>query len=438
MRNRLVGFFLFVLALIVWAVLPRTEIGRVVLARMWPPPPPEVDRGTYFRFRASYLYKGQPLDFDIVAGCNAKIPAWPDATKSFEAGLVPYVYGLKMPDGQGVVVRVPAICQGETTENGRVPKDLLPFVAVYQSADEPKFGWLYATDDAYASPLSELKLNGASIHGATRGEFDTWRVAEAGKNIVKPWMLTHGIGGFSSPEILPRPGVWYFGADCLAYSRKPIPEELKGKLSAMWPDDRPHFWSPPTNIPADLAEARWKMLDDLALTKIGPHRWTQVGMQDQGAARWRHGGGIPPTYNRDLVASPEIYPTKKYNSFNNISELADKKEIILSWRQELNVNGRLMLNIPVVAFPDTNGIPPMWHTFITPERKGFAYCDAPGDLGYHLLLNNNRSQPHLINGERVVGWNGFSANASIDDGYERNSYALKLVFIELKEIGGGL
>jgi hypothetical protein len=130
------------------------------------------DRATYFRLKVNLAYKGEPLDFDIVVGCNVRITTYKDNDRTVEVGVAPMLYGLRMKDGHGVVVKPPEACEGETTENGKVPKTLLPLVVTYENADAPWFGIAYASDDSYNSPLSQLKFFGASIEKATREE---WR-----------------------------------------------------------------------------------------------------------------------------------------------------------------------------------------------------------------------------------------------------------------------
>jgi hypothetical protein len=137
------------------------------------------DRATYFRLRVNLAYRGEPLDFDIVVGCNVRITTYKDNDRTVEVGVAPMLYGLKMTDGHGVVVKPPEACEVETTENGKVPKTLLPLVVTYENADAPWFGIAYASHDAYDSPLSQLKFFGASIEKATREEWREWRRTEA-------------------------------------------------------------------------------------------------------------------------------------------------------------------------------------------------------------------------------------------------------------------
>ena len=129
---------------------------------------------------------------------------------------MPFVYGLKMRDGKGVVVRVPRLCEGLRSGIGgigSISEDLLPFLAVYEDADKPTSGWLYATDDAYKSPLAELTLPKSEITAATAADFRKWRAEEAGKNIIRPEMF-EGTGKRFGPIRSGQkwqPGQWMFG-----------------------------------------------------------------------------------------------------------------------------------------------------------------------------------------------------------------------------------
>lgn len=142
------------------------------------------DRATYYRLKVNLAYNGEPLDFDIVVGCNVRITTYKDNDRTVEIGVAPMAFGLKMKDGHGVVVRPPEACGGETTENSEVPKALLPLIVTYESAEAPWFGIAYASDEAYDSPLSELKFLGAKISKATREEWEEWRRTKAPTNFV--------------------------------------------------------------------------------------------------------------------------------------------------------------------------------------------------------------------------------------------------------------
>lgn len=136
----------------------------------------EEDHGTYYRLKVKLAYKAEPQDFDIVVGCNVRVISYKGGSgNTYEAGLVPTVFGRRTSDGKGLVVRPPNACQGETTANGQVQPDLLPIVVVYDDANTLDFGTAYLSQDAFESPLSVLKFGGATIEKATRAEFEDFR-----------------------------------------------------------------------------------------------------------------------------------------------------------------------------------------------------------------------------------------------------------------------
>ena len=92
-----------------WATL--TESGRVFTGRWSFTEKAEIDRGTYFRLKVDFAYKGEPQHFDIVVGCNVLNIRYKDGSGTYEAGLVPTVYGRRMSDGKAVVVRPPDACR---------------------------------------------------------------------------------------------------------------------------------------------------------------------------------------------------------------------------------------------------------------------------------------------------------------------------------------
>jgi hypothetical protein len=203
----------------------------------------EVDRSRYYRLKVNLAYKGQPLIFDIVVGCNVKVTRYKDNDRTVEVGVAPFAYGLKMPDGRGVVVRPPEACGGETTENGRVPATLLPLIVTYENADQPWFGMGYASDDAYESPLSELKFLGATISSATRPEWEAWRRTEAPKNFV-----TYQLLGISDRPIGEKVrwqrGARFIGSQCRSFARVKLAEAAREIVRAQWPADKPTYWYP--------------------------------------------------------------------------------------------------------------------------------------------------------------------------------------------------
>jgi hypothetical protein len=201
----------------------------------------EEDHGTYYRLKVKLTYKGEPQDFNIVVGCNVREIIYKDNSSTYEAGLIPTVFGRRMSDGKGLVVRPPNACDGQTTANGEVQPDLLPVVVVYDDAETLTFGIAYLSEDAYKNPLSVLKFGGATIEKATRAEFDEFRRAQP--NLVKRESYHSTL---DSDTELKRLGFTHltrsFGNNCQGYMRFRIPTELRELVRQRWPESRPKYW----------------------------------------------------------------------------------------------------------------------------------------------------------------------------------------------------
>lgn len=271
------------------------------------------DHGTYYRLTVKLAYKGEPQDFDIVVGCNVRQINYMDNSSTYEVGLVPTVFGRRMSDGRGLVVRPPDACSGETTANGRVQPDLLPIVVVYDDADTLDFGTAYLSEDAYGGPLSMLKFGGARIEKATRAEFDAFRSAQV--NLVKRESYHSNI----EPDArlrqlgllrLTRP----FGSFCQGYMRFRIPEELRPMVQRRWPEKKPDYWRADTyDLERPIVEAignQKQLRSDRA--NDPPHAWESFmemipeRTADRGLAT-RSGGGLV-SGSRGGFFPPSLYP----------------------------------------------------------------------------------------------------------------------------------
>lgn len=199
------------------------------------------DHGTYFRLKVKLTYWGTPQDFDIVVGCNVRQINYKDGSNTYEVGLVPTVFGRRMYDGKGLVVRPPDACKGQTTANHMVAPDFLPLLVVYDNADTLDFGVAYLSDDAYENPLSVLRFSSATVEKATRAEFDAFRAAQP--NLVAResyWSALAGEAVLKQMKLsrLARP----FAHSCEGYRRFRIPEELRASVREQWPEGHPHYW----------------------------------------------------------------------------------------------------------------------------------------------------------------------------------------------------
>jgi hypothetical protein len=201
----------------------------------------EDDHSRYYRLKVQLTYKGTPQDFDIVVGCNVREIFYKDNSTTYEAGLVPSVFGRRMSDGKALVVRPPNACDGKTTANGQVPPDLLPIVVVYDDADTLDFGVAYLSDDAYEGPLSVLKFGGATIEAATRAEFEAFRSAQP--NLVTRESYFRAL---AADDVLQRMNLRRLAKPwahiCEGYKRFRIGDGARPLVRQDWPQNHPEYW----------------------------------------------------------------------------------------------------------------------------------------------------------------------------------------------------
>lgn len=295
------------LAFGLWATL--TESGRLLTGRWSFVEKAYVDRGTYFRLKVDLTYKGEPQHLDIVIGCNVANIDYKDGSSTREVGLVPTVYGRRMRDGKGLVVRAPDACHGETTSGGGVPANFMPVLVIYDDAATLGFGTAYMADEAYDSPRSPMQFVKATVEKATRAEFDDFRLHGA-LNLV----TREQYHSAQPKDVLDKMGLTQvnppFGRTCWAYSRSLIPQPLRRNLSKYWPAERPKFWSIPSYeslaaLRDSLHGANLMRDDGEALRGVGP--WIGPNWPGYGALH-RKGSQPIGTSTSTLVATPSFYP----------------------------------------------------------------------------------------------------------------------------------
>jgi len=326
------------------------------------------DSSTYYRLKVKLAYKGEPQDFDIVVGCNVREIFYKEGGSTYEAGLIPSVFGRRMSDGKGLVVRPPRACRGETTANGQVEPDLLPVIVVYDNADTLDFGIAYLSEDAYESPLSVLKFGGASIEAATRTDFDKFRREQA--NLVTRRVYWTGK---AATETLKRLGITPaakpFAGLCQAYERFLIPEQARPLVRQSWPSAKPRYWVPETpddshryGAQGDIDRAirgsnllRSDSVDD------PPHDPRSIGPIPEAEADYgmptRRGGGLVNVFakNRTIRHPGAYYPAA--SDFRSDTWPADRS----GWAAYVKAHG---------TFADAD------IDFRGGLTRGFAYCFA--------------------------------------------------------------
>jgi hypothetical protein len=200
------------------------------------------DTGLFYRLKVKLTYKGEAQDFDIVVGCDVRQINYGDGGRTVEVGLAPTVFGRRMSDGKGLVVRPTTACRGETTDNGDMPPDLMPLVIVYDDAETLAFGTAYLTDDAYESPLSVLQFGGATIERADRAAFEKFR-REQPNLVTRSSILTAqgpaALKQFGLPAARIPMGVY-----CHGYARFRLTGYGKLRVNQLWPIEHPRFWRP--------------------------------------------------------------------------------------------------------------------------------------------------------------------------------------------------
>jgi hypothetical protein len=197
-----------------------------------------LDTGTFFRLKFDVAYKGEPQHFDIVVGCHVLDIRYKDGSNTHEVGMVPTLYGQRMRDGKGLVVRPPDVCDGETTANGHVPADFVPLLVIFENADTLEFGTAYLSEDAYDSPLSVLKFGVATIEAATRAEFDEFR-AQGHPNLVRREQYLSAVVDVKRMGLVPAIPM---AVTCFAVERFRIPDDRQAKVQALRPPDAPRYW----------------------------------------------------------------------------------------------------------------------------------------------------------------------------------------------------
>jgi hypothetical protein len=395
-------------------LVSRTEFGKALTGRWSFTRSVEVDHGRYFRLKVDLAYKGEPLTFDIVVGCKVRVTTYKDNDRSWEAGVVPMAYGLKMRDGRGVVVHPPEACNGETSENGGVPEMVLPLIVTYENADEPWFGRAYASDDAYDSPLSELKFFRATINRATREEWQAWRRTEAPKNFVTYQIL--GINPKNFWDMVRwKPGYRAMGSVCTAFSRVKLPESARELVRQYWPTSRPDYWYPGDALHLALWQALWKNKNSEPFEGYQFEQYSE-STGTYGLPRRQPGAGI--LYRR--FVSGAVYPARSDVSFNRLDS-------------EGNLPAELMAK-PHLSWAEAE---------IRPELRGFAYCDRVENIANQPSSIKSQTLPYVnrINAEAIQEYpprQTGHGRSNFDIALERDEYIYFYRYYSVANIFGGL
>jgi hypothetical protein len=206
------------------------------------------DYGYFYRLNVKVSHKDEMFDMNMVVSCN------PWLVPKFGMGAIQYLpqfYAERTKANHAIGVRITLGCEGHTTANGGAPADLLPSIYWFPDADDMTFAIMYASEDAYVNPLSQLKFHGATMHSATIQEFVAFQEAAKIKSIVpvNVWRLPvrdPKLGPFLVEEIeaaggrAPKPN-WAVSG-CQSVKKLELSEQAREILRKYWPADKPRYW----------------------------------------------------------------------------------------------------------------------------------------------------------------------------------------------------
>src|SRR5882724_2435397 len=158
---------LAIVGLATWLLLPTASRGPIAAD----PNDLVTDNTYFFRLTAKYLHGDEPVDFDIVVGCGVRFTAYRGTSIEHDVFIQdPWFFVRRTRDGGAVLQNVPNACHFETTDNGQVPKDLLPGAVWFDDATDLSLGIAYVTEDAFENPNSRLKFHRDSFRSACDGD----------------------------------------------------------------------------------------------------------------------------------------------------------------------------------------------------------------------------------------------------------------------------
>jgi hypothetical protein len=223
-----------ILAAVVWNVLGKHLAGAQAAFRE-----SAIENVTYYRFKASFIVKDtqEHIDFDYVAACATVATTYKDGDRSMDTlGLNPKSFIKATRAGHAIQVATPKACNSEVAD-GDIPPDLFPFAVFYEDVADMRFGWGYASQDAYDNPKARMSFEGATITAATSADWKVWRAkAEAefkqDGDIKSPWGYSgedHGAAGVAQT--------------CGGFTRTPIIDSARGAVRHEWEKQgKPEFW----------------------------------------------------------------------------------------------------------------------------------------------------------------------------------------------------
>jgi hypothetical protein len=256
----------------------------------------DVKFGWFYRMVVELIYGGEPLNIDVIIGCGSQERQILGEGRSVRALWAPYIYGVRVKTGEGVLVQSPNICDRELAK-APMPPDFLPVVFWAPDAGNLEFMVAYLHEDAYAQPVSKLKFHKATFTEVPRADYDAWLQTKWKDNIVplgdrgdeysKGRSFFRGEGFF--PKGDPR-NAGLLRTSCHAMLRVPITGELREKIRERWPAGKPRYW----------------LIDRSPLFTLQTQYPEELGGGVRSQARWNHEipGALPSFFEGKGVNRP--------------------------------------------------------------------------------------------------------------------------------------
>ena len=245
--------------------------------------------GWFYRMVVELSYGGEPLNIEVIIGCGSQERQILGEGRSVRALWAPYIYGVRVKNGEGVLVQSPNICDREL-DKAPMPADFLPVVFWAPDASNLEFMLAYLHEDAYAQPVSKLTFHRATFTEVTRADYDAWFQTKWKDNIVPlgdrrdeynmGQSFFRGVGFF--PKGDPR-NEEMRRASCHTMLRVPITGELQDKIRERWPAGKPRYW----------------LIDASTVFKLQTQYPDQLGGDARFAERWkREIPGAQPNFSQ--------------------------------------------------------------------------------------------------------------------------------------------
>jgi len=274
------------------------------------------NRSVFYRLKSKYQYGDETIDFDIVVGCAVRVTRYGDGDRSYDATRDPVIFAKAASDGSAIAQIVSSACEGETTENGKVPDDFLPGAIWFEHKNDFSLGIAYVTEDAFENPKSRLKFLGASIVKASRSEWEAFQPVAA-QNLMDPRPFTWEDDPVSEKEVranlwnLDKIKQWRRRINCRLVSKFQLTDSAaRAIIAEYWPANRPRFWTLPTDAFSELSE-RIKLH-----SKAAAYGRSMAGIYHYGSYRalgfaTRTGGGLLHSRHGPYDPIPPIiYPLR--------------------------------------------------------------------------------------------------------------------------------